>query len=501
MRCLIVVLVFCALNRGVADGQIDLSITEAGGVVLRHPSSGAQQYFLEKSVDLTTWFRRGLIQPGSESLMTWNDSMAGAPRAFYRVVSGPVVPWRVFGFDFEPYVDGQDPRLHTPISRGQMEQRMRLLIPFTDWVRTYRMMDGFEAAGSVAHQLGFKVALGAWIGPESTLAGQEANQLNVANLINAALAGEADMLIVGSEVLLRNDVSAATLIGYINQVQAAVPPSIPVTTADVYSKFFQYPQVVNACDLLMANIFPFWEGESVENALTNVHRNYFNTKIVASGKEVWISEAGWPSAGQIVGSAVPSETNAAVFFQRFVSWARSNSVPFLYFEAFNETWKGTSGEGAVGPHWGVWTQNAELKPGMKPVFDNQFHPAGWNAPVSGVGTPGISFTSVPPIGSGGRYVSGVVSHVAPFDVLVSLYIKVGGNWWGPKPYSTSPYSSVSLDGGWTTLFDTGGNDINASEFAAFVFPKTYIPPAVGNSPALPATLSANALATSVASRP
>jgi exo-beta-1,3-glucanase (GH17 family) len=479
--------------------QVNISVLPGGSVQLGGPSSPGQQYFMERSFDLAQWHRRGSIVPGTGGNIPWSDA-PGAIRAFYRIASGPLVAHRVFGFDFEPYVDGQDPRLHTQISRVQMEQRMRLLIPYTDWIRTFRTVDGFEVAGAVAHQLGFSAALGAWIGPETTPGGIQANQQNITNLIAAGQAGEADLLIVGSEALLRNDVPAATLISYMNQVRAVVP-SIPITTADVYGKFIDNPNVINACDILMVNIYPFWELQSIEDSMANVHRNFHNTKINALGKPVWISEAGWPSAGQTVGAAVPSPANAAAFFHRFVTWSRANNVPSFYFEAFNETWKATSGEGAVGSNWGVWDKDGILKAGMQTIFDTQFSPSDWNATIHGAGTPAIAFTSVPALGSGGQYISGTVNHVAPFDVLVVLYIKVNGMWYGAKPYSNRPYTAVGTGGGWTTLFDTGGNDINASEFAAFLFPKSYVPQAVGNVASLPAALAANALAMATASRP
>jgi len=479
--------------------QVNISLLPGGSVQLGHPSNPGQQYFMERSFDLVQWHRRGSIAPGTGGSIPWSD-VPGANRAFYRIASGPLIAHRVFGFDFEPYVDGQDPRLHTQISRAQMEQRMRLLIPYTDWIRTFRTVDGFESAGTVARQLGFSAALGAWIGPETTSEGIQSNQQNINNLIAAGQAGEADLLIVGSEVLLRNDVPAASLISYMNQVRAAVP-AIPVTTADVYSRLIDNPNVVNACDILMVNIYPFWEAQSIDDSIANVHRNFYNTKVNASGKPVWISEAGWPSAGQTVGAAVPSLTNAAAFFQRFVSWARANNVPSFYFEAFNETWKATSGEGAVGSNWGVWDKDGVLKEGMQTIFDTQFSPANWNAPINGAGTPSIALTSVPVLGSGGQYISGTVNHVAPFDVFVVLYIKVNGLWYGAKPYSNRPFTAVNTSGAWTTLFVTGGNDINASEFVAYLFPKDYVPQAVGNVASLPAALAANALAVVTASRP
>lgn len=177
----------------------------------------------------------------------------------------------------------------------------------------------------------------------------------------------------------------------------------------------------------MVNFYPFWEGVIIDDAPNRLFQNYLNVKLSANNKPIWVSETGWPSAGQTVINAVPSLTNAAEFFRRFASWARSNNVPFFYFDAYDEVWK--QSEGLVGSNWGIWQTNAILKTGMQQPFDNQFSPTNWNAIINGAGTPSISFSNVPILGSGETTVSGVVSHVAPFNVFVSLYIRVSGRWY------------------------------------------------------------------------
>src|SRR3712207_7530210 len=54
-------------------------------------------------------------------------------------------------------------------------------------------------------------------------------------LIASARAGHCDLAIVGSEALLRRDVTEAQLLEYIRQVKAA-GLGIPVTTADVHGE-------------------------------------------------------------------------------------------------------------------------------------------------------------------------------------------------------------------------------------------------------------------------
>ena len=85
---------------------------------------------------------------------------------------------------------------------------------------------------------------------------------------------------------------------------------------------------------------------------------------MAGSKDVIVSETGWPSGGDVIGSAVPTQENAAFYFKSFIAWAHANKVPYFYFEAFDESWKAKY-EGVQGAHWGIWDKEGHLKPGME----------------------------------------------------------------------------------------------------------------------------------------
>ena len=101
----------------------------------------------------------------------------------------------------------------------------------------------------------------------------------------------------------------------------------------------------------------------------------------------------------------------------------------------------------------------------------------------------IRFTSVPPRGSPTAYVTGKVSGVSPPLYRVTLYIKVRGAWWGPKPYWNSPYTTIAADGGFRTIYRTGGVDREATEFRAYLIPRSYDPPDLYGRSSLPSVLS------------
>src|SRR5258708_4880334 len=138
-------------------------------------------------------------------------------------------------------------------------------------------------------------------------------------------------------------------------------------------------------------------------------------------KEVIISETGWPSGGNTVGSAVPSPANAASYFLDFESWAPAGQRKTFYFDAFDEAYKATVNEPQQGL-FGIFDQNAMMKYGSN-VFAGVAQADNWTCTTmpGGTGTPTIQFTSVPPLGST-NFLDGQALHIAPRDFYVAVYI-------------------------------------------------------------------------------
>jgi exo-beta-1,3-glucanase (GH17 family) len=410
----------------------------------------------------------------------------------------PIVAYKLHGLSFSPYTGEQDPNLGAQVSEAQLRAHMAIIAPYTHWISTHGMGNGMEKAGQIAHEFGLKAALGAWLGRETTAAGKQANVQQIANLIAAANAGEAEMVIVGSEVLYRGDLPAATLISYINQVQSAVPATVTVATADTFDRLIAHSDVMAAVDIVLANSYPYWAGLHITAGLTTLNGAtisptlpfsqsiaaldnwYKQTQAVAAGKQVIVGETGWPSCGDTRSLAVPSPENAALYFRNAVSWARANQVDYFYFEAFDEPWK-TKYEGPQGACWGLWDKDGLLKAGMQPVFDGAIFPDNWS------GEPALSVSYVPPYGTSDDSqddLRGHAWHITPADYHVAVYIQVNGGWW-TKPTAAQPTVPVTVSGAWQADVNTGGSDYNATRFVAYLLPKTVMPPLQLGSASLP----------------
>ena len=397
------------------------------------------------------------------------------------------VLYKLYGLNFSPYVNGQDPNNLVQIAEEQIKDRLRIVQPYTHWIRSFGSTHGLENIPRVAKEMGLKVAAGAWLDKNSSTNDQE-----ISNLITNCNAGLVDIAIVGSETMLRKDLNIEQLISYISEVRSQVPDTVLVTTADVYGELLEHPEIIEEVDIVFSNIYPIWEGVPISCAIYSLNENYRLLVDKSKGKPVYISESGWSSEGDKIGDAVPSEENASFFFLNFVSWARANDIPYFYFAGVDENWKKRY-EGEVGGHWGVFDQDGNMKPGMQQVFDDATITNNWEItePIGGQGKPKIELTFVPEFGSF-ENLRGIVKHVTPSEYHLAVYIKVGG-WW-TKPTFTNPITEVNCDGSWVCDVTTGGADHKATEYSVFLLPRTNNPPLLRNSGDLPQVLLQNAVA-------
>jgi exo-beta-1,3-glucanase (GH17 family) len=263
-----------------------------------------------------------------------------------------VLQQKIHGISFSPYVDGQSPG--TEIGEAQIRERLKIIQSNIGWIRSFSCTEGNQQIPRVAHENGLKTMVGVWLEDD-----RENNEKEMANAIEVAKAGHADIVAVGNEVLLRGDLSEDELIDYINRFKQAVP-NVEVGYVDAYFKFVDHPRVTESCDVILANCYPFWEGCSAEYSLLYMKDMYRRAVQAANGKKVIISETGWPNIGTATGSAVPSTLNAIRYFLNTYQWAEEEDIDIFYFSSFDENWK-VADEGDVGAYWGLWDKDGNLK--------------------------------------------------------------------------------------------------------------------------------------------
>jgi len=252
---------------------------------------------------------------------------------------------------YAPFRSDQTP--HNPnliVSPEQIAEDLAELAKISRCVRTYSIDNGLDKVPELASRAGLKVLLGVWIGRD---------RAKNALLIDHAVAlvkdhpGTVTSLIVGSEVLLRGEMTVSDLGEIIRSVRPRV--NVPVTYADVWEFWLRYRELGAEVDFVTVHFLPYWEDvpARAEDAAAHVDEIRRQVALAFPGKEILIGETGWPSHGRMRDGALPSRINQARFVSEILERARRDNFRVNLFEAYDEPWK-RRWEGTVGGYWGLF---------------------------------------------------------------------------------------------------------------------------------------------------
>ncbi len=118
----------------------------------------------------STAVRSGALPHGGRPAARWrtpapevwtepSDALADAFRA--------TLQRGVHGLCFSPYLEGQQPG--TQIGEAQIRERLKIIRPHTRWIRSFSCTDGHEQTPRIAHELGLKTLVGAWLGTDAAI--------------------------------------------------------------------------------------------------------------------------------------------------------------------------------------------------------------------------------------------------------------------------------------------------------------------------------------------
>ena len=157
---------------------------------------------------------------------------------------------------------------------------------------------------------------------------------------------------VGNEVLLRGEMTAADLAANIRSVKSQV--TIPVTYADVWEFWLRHREVYDAVDFVTIHILPYWEDFPIRARHAAAHVEAIRKRMAVAfpGKEILIGETGWPSAGRMREGALPSRANQAKVVSEILALAKRENFRVNLIEAYDQPWKRQL-EGTVGGYWGL----------------------------------------------------------------------------------------------------------------------------------------------------
>ncbi|MBA2398243.1 MAG: beta-(1-6) glucans synthase [Bradyrhizobium sp.] len=269
---------------------------------------------------------------------------------------------------YAPFRNGQTPwNSDIVISPDQIAEDLNQLAAVSHRIRTYSVENGLDKVPQLASKVGLKVILGIWLGRDRV---KNAALIYTAVSLAREYQGTVTSVVVGSEVLLRGEMTVADLREILRSVKARI--STPVTYADSWDYWLRYREMAADVDFVTVHMLPFWEDEPIraEAAAAHVIDIYRKVVLAFPGKEILIGEAGWPSKGRMREVSLPSRINQGRFISELLDRAGREKIRVNVFEAYDESWK-RQWEGTVGAHWGLFDGDTrQLKHAARSAVSN-----------------------------------------------------------------------------------------------------------------------------------
>jgi len=284
------------------------------------------------------------------------------------------------GIDYTPMYTQYPDCLSYPASQNNVTRDMAVLSQLTNVVRLYGTdCNQTEMVIHSIEQLGLKdqvkVWMGVWQDKNATTNKRQLEQMY--SIFDKYGADPFVGVIVGNEVLFREDMTAAELKTVLTGVKTnltAAGIDLPLASSDLGDDWTA--ELANEVDYVMANIHPFFAGVDSKSAASWTWDFWQNHDVVlkADVTKHIISETGWPSTGGTGCGGAATCTNGSVagitemnsFMDDWVCQALANGTNYFWFEAFDEPWKIKFNEEGKEweDKWGLMDVNRNLKPGV-----------------------------------------------------------------------------------------------------------------------------------------
>ena len=296
--------------------------------------------------------------------------------------------WRGDGISYGPYREGQAPGGAQP-SREELREDLLILEQHFSMIRMYGSRGVTAVTCELIREmdLDLKIMVGAWVETERVY-DEAGNVISV----NFAAVARNDSEVMGAIELANAypDVVMAVNIGNESQVfwsghrlraerllefleRAQAATDVPVTTADDYN-FWNKPEsqaVAAACDFIVLHAYAMWNSQPYDNAIAWTNEQVDAIQALHPDHLIVLGETGWATQKHTEGEqatliiAPANETLQAGFYADFTAWAAARRLPYFYFSAFDEPWKGGDHPNEVEKHWGLFRVDRTPKPAIQ----------------------------------------------------------------------------------------------------------------------------------------
>ncbi len=190
---------------------------------------------------------------------------------------------QINGFAVSFFQRYQSPFTQSFPSDNQIDGDLKVLRPYTDRIRTYSTLENPQVY-RLAQKERLKVMAGAQI--DTRLENNE-KEMDALIALSHRYPDTIDRVIIGNEVLFRNDLPVDRMITYLDRARAHIKQ--PVSIAEPDYIWLKYPELADHVDFITIHLFPFWNGvdrkDSIGAALGayNAIKQRFPNKLVIVG--------------------------------------------------------------------------------------------------------------------------------------------------------------------------------------------------------------------------
>lgn len=183
-------------------------------------------------------------------------------------------------------------------------------------------------------------------------------------------------LSVGNEACVEwtdHYVPESKVLEYVKQVKETARQ--PVTFCENYVPWlFKLEKLAAEVDFISIHTYPVWEYKHINESLDYTKENFQSVADKYPHKPIVITEAGWAthSNGRGINPVNVNERYQKMYYEKLMEWAEQENILVFFFEAFDESWKGSPEPLEPEKHWGLFKIDRTPKLAVKDLIKKEY---------------------------------------------------------------------------------------------------------------------------------